>query len=189
MQLNEFHLDISSMIRSTYLTSRHGKMIQMWYLKIVLLVSIGIAITFTSVYAQNDVTSPLKQLKSGIMIQDVKCGGDRVLVIKESNEQPACVRPTSTARLLSNGWITLAKFETIHPIVQHNDTLVSQQQDVIMPNTNNTTGTRLVIPQEIATNANITNTFTTKNESKIPSDVSEKNDTVVDKICSIATNQ
>jgi len=66
--------------------------------------------------------SPLKQLKAGIAVSDIKCKEGLVLVIKESNEHPACMKPATATRLLSNGWITLEKFETTHSILQQNKT-------------------------------------------------------------------
>jgi hypothetical protein len=58
--------------------------------------------------------SPLKQLKLGIQLQDVKCKENFVLVIKESNERPACVKPTSVTRLLAHGWMTPNKFQSMN---------------------------------------------------------------------------
>jgi serpin B len=75
--------------------------------------------SITSVYAQQVIMAPLKQIKSGILVQDVKCKDGYVLVIKESNENPACIKPTSLARLYANGWITLDEFSRMHPITQN----------------------------------------------------------------------
>lgn len=50
--------------------------------------------------------SPLKQFKSGILSKFVKCNYDLRLLINGHNFQPACVRESSTTRLLLNqGWI------------------------------------------------------------------------------------
>lgn len=99
----------------------------MHHLKILLFLSIGIALTFSNVYAQNDIAFPLKQLKSGTVLEDIKCKDTFVLIIRESNEHPSCVKPTTITRLLSHGWVTLEKFETTHPVMQHNDVLIPQQ--------------------------------------------------------------
>ena len=99
----------------------------MQYLKIILLVTIGIAIVFSNVYAQNDIASPLKQLKSGIPVQDVKCREGFVLVIKESNDQPSCIRPASEQRLLAHGWI-VPKLETMQ--TNHDETAGMTHQNV-----------------------------------------------------------
>src|SRR5437879_2000479 len=84
--------------------------------------------------------SPLKQLESGIKIQDIKCKEGLVLIIKESNVNPSCVKPTSEQRLLSHGWI-IPKFEAMQ--VNHNETVNTVINENVMPtvnSTNNTTG-------------------------------------------------
>src|SRR5439155_13655311 len=65
--------------------------------------------------------SPLKQLESGIAILDVKCNESFILVIKESNGNPSCVKPTTATRLLSHGWITVEKFGTTFQFLNHNN--------------------------------------------------------------------
>ena len=57
---------------------------------------------------KNIVESPLKQIKSGIPVQDVKCKEDFVLVIK-TNGDPACVKPISVHKLVERGWILETK--------------------------------------------------------------------------------
>jgi len=112
--------------------------------------------------------SPLKQIKSGIALQDVKCEESFVMVVKVANGDPSCVKPTSTARLLSNGWITLAEFETTHPIIQHNDTLIPQQ---------NITNQNINTTNQIATNATfLTSENNTMLSSKINNATQKIND-------------
>ncbi|MGI0018182.1 MAG: hypothetical protein ACREA1_05695 [Nitrosotalea sp.] len=48
--------------------------------------------------------SPLKQLKSGIAVQNVTCSESLVLVIKTTDGSPACVKDTSVGRLVRQGW-------------------------------------------------------------------------------------
>lgn len=51
-------------------------------------------------------SSPLKQFKSGVNAQDVKCQPYYfTLILKESNGSPACVKSSSIPRLLGQGWI------------------------------------------------------------------------------------
>jgi len=45
---------------------------------------------------------PLKQVKTGVAPEDVKCNGDLKLVLK--SDKPACVKDSSLGRLLANGW-------------------------------------------------------------------------------------
>ncbi|MDC8452098.1 MAG: hypothetical protein LV477_04205 [Candidatus Nitrosotalea sp.] len=48
--------------------------------------------------------SPLKQFKSGIDTQDVKCRKDLMLVIKTTDGSPACVKPDTVQKLIERGW-------------------------------------------------------------------------------------
>lgn len=49
-------------------------------------------------------SSPLKQIKSGIAINDVKCSNGFSLVFKSLDNFPACVRPSSAKALVAIGW-------------------------------------------------------------------------------------
>lgn len=54
----------------------------------------------------NDVFfSPLLQFKSGTISEQVSCKQDTFLVIKSEDNLPACVRPESVDRLVTQGWI------------------------------------------------------------------------------------
>src|SRR5439155_27271984 len=64
--------------------------------------------------------SPIKQLKSGIPLQDIKCKTGYTLLIKPSNDHPSCVKPTSVTRLVSHSWITPEKFQTTYSVKQQN---------------------------------------------------------------------
>jgi len=48
--------------------------------------------------------SPLKQVQLGTLPQNVSCKDGLELVIKASNEMPACVKTTSVQRLITIGW-------------------------------------------------------------------------------------
>lgn len=50
------------------------------------------------------VLSPLKQLKNGILLQDIKCKEDLILTIKISDGSPACVKSETKAKLIERGW-------------------------------------------------------------------------------------
>lgn len=119
---------------------------------------------FANTYAQSQdiVLSPLKQIKSGTMIQDIKCKENFVLVIKESNEHPACVKPTSITKLLSRGWVTLEKFEISHPIInQYNKTnnLIFPKQN--FTNNNSVNKTAITIYPKIISLINVTKSSST----------------------------
>ena len=47
---------------------------------------------------------PLKQFKSGIKAQDVKCNTGFELVIKSTDGSPACVKPDTASKLVELGW-------------------------------------------------------------------------------------
>ena len=47
---------------------------------------------------------PLKQVQAGTEPSDVTCGGDLELVLKLSDGQPACIRPSSVGELVERGW-------------------------------------------------------------------------------------
>jgi len=48
---------------------------------------------------------PLKLYKAGISHEDIVCRGDLVLVMKSTNDMPACVRGNHIERLVSVGWL------------------------------------------------------------------------------------
>jgi hypothetical protein len=83
--------------------------------------------------------SPLKQLELGIKVQDIKCKEGWILIIKESNEHSACVKPTTITRLFGHGWITLEKFEAVHQIINQTRNVSIPKQTSISNVTINTT--------------------------------------------------
>ena len=50
------------------------------------------------------ILAPLKQIRLGISIKDIKCKDTHSLVIRERDYLPACVKLTSTNRLYDLGW-------------------------------------------------------------------------------------
>ncbi len=58
----------------------------------------------TSSVNQLEISSPLKQFKSGIMPQDVKCEQGLQLVIKSEDHSPACVTTNTATALMKRGW-------------------------------------------------------------------------------------
>jgi carboxymethylenebutenolidase len=47
---------------------------------------------------------PLKQINSGQNPSDVTCTEGKELVLKQSNGMPACINPSSVAKLIERGW-------------------------------------------------------------------------------------
>lgn len=51
-----------------------------------------------------DKITPLKQFKSGIRAEDIKCSVDHVLTIKSEDGSPTCVKPDTAKKLIQRGW-------------------------------------------------------------------------------------
>lgn len=51
-----------------------------------------------------NILSPLKQFMSGITASEVKCDQDFQLILKASNDFPACVKPNTVEILIDRGW-------------------------------------------------------------------------------------
>jgi len=47
---------------------------------------------------------PLQQVRNGVKATSVTCTEGQELVLKQSNGQPACVKPSSVAKLIERGW-------------------------------------------------------------------------------------
>lgn len=47
---------------------------------------------------------PLQQIKNGVKPTSVTCTEGLELVLKQSNGQPACIKPSSVAKLIERGW-------------------------------------------------------------------------------------
>ncbi len=58
----------------------------------------------TTFYFCDSVPAPLKQLKSGIPANEIKCNQGLVLIIKTSDNSPACVKPQTAQKLINRGW-------------------------------------------------------------------------------------
>jgi hypothetical protein len=48
--------------------------------------------------------SPIKQMKMGVDVHKIQCKSGYELVLKSTNWSPACVKPSSVARLVEIGW-------------------------------------------------------------------------------------
>ena len=60
-------------------------------------------------FFHSEVLPPLKQLQSGISFDNILCANDRVLVYKNSNNFPACVKPETREKLIERGWMEIPK--------------------------------------------------------------------------------
>jgi hypothetical protein len=57
--------------------------------------------------SEHKVIAPLKQVESGIEPKQVNCGTEMQLIIKNSDDSPACVKPTTAEKLVQLGWGTI----------------------------------------------------------------------------------
>jgi hypothetical protein len=94
--------------------------------------------------------APLKQFKSGVLPQDVKCKEDLVLVIKAENGTPACVISTTGQKLLERGWVTPEKFAATHPMIKNNNTVSTASNNFKSVSINNNTA--VLLGQNVTSN-------------------------------------
>lgn len=59
---------------------------------------------YTKVNVSQITLTPLKQIKSGISVDNVQCGADLILVIKTEDSSPACVKSDTATKLFARGW-------------------------------------------------------------------------------------
>src|SRR2546428_5542212 len=58
----------------------------------------------SDVETKSKLNSPWAQFKSGISINDIKCDQGFVLIVKNSDNSPACVKPQTAQKLVERGW-------------------------------------------------------------------------------------
>ncbi len=58
--------------------------------------------------------SPLKQQQNGIPLDEIQCKESLTLVIKSSNNSPACVKPLTAKKLIQCGWIINEDSESLN---------------------------------------------------------------------------
>ncbi len=64
-------------------------------------------------YIPKTLESPLKQFKSGIPVQDVKCNQGLQLIFKAEDRSPACVKPDTAQKLMERGWTKSVSYGTL----------------------------------------------------------------------------
>jgi len=89
------------------------------------------------------VASPLKQLKSGIILDEIQCRENFILILKYNNS-PACVKPETVQKLVERDW-TLPKDEQTREATQSSEAIREK---------NVTNGARLSIMPEIINGKN-----------------------------------
>ncbi|MDC8451599.1 MAG: hypothetical protein LV477_01670 [Candidatus Nitrosotalea sp.] len=71
---------------------------------VMLILVLSITIQVMPSHVQAYTLSPLKQIKSGVNVKNIKCNDDLHLVIKKENGSPACVKVDTSKVLLERGW-------------------------------------------------------------------------------------
>ena len=56
-----------------------------------------------------DLSQPLKQFKSGTLLNEIICKNGFTLLSKTSDNSPACVKPDTAQKLVEHGWGTIIK--------------------------------------------------------------------------------
>lgn len=59
---------------------------------------------YTKVNTSQIILAPLKQIKSGISVDNIHCDANLVLVIKTEDSSPACVKSDTATKLFARGW-------------------------------------------------------------------------------------
>ena len=49
-------------------------------------------------------SSPRKQMKMGVDVHKIQCKSGHELILKSTNWSPSCVKSSSVAKLVKNGW-------------------------------------------------------------------------------------
>ncbi len=82
--------------------------------------------------------SPLKQFKSGILANDVKCIDGYTLIIKTEDGSPACVKPETAQKLVARGWgvitgstVQLGVINQTSQMTEFDGVIVDQRLDVM----------------------------------------------------------
>jgi len=86
--------------------------------------------------------SPLLQFKLGITLDMIKCKPNLELVVKTSNNSPACVSPKNTSKLIEKGWAL--RIET-KPILEFSKSV----PETNLANTLTATGASISITQDM----------------------------------------
>ena len=65
---------------------------------------IGIIVVAPPSFAQSHIDSPRKQMMQGVLAENVKCKPGFELILKAEDGSAACVKPTTSTRLIDIGW-------------------------------------------------------------------------------------
>lgn len=88
-----------------------------------ILVSSGSILPISLAQNATLILSPLKQLKNGVSLHDVKCKEGFTLIIKTSDNSPACVTPQTAQRLIERGWSTMSSLTQSQQFITKDEAL------------------------------------------------------------------
>ena len=66
--------------------------------------TLGVNGTVAITKNQTVIEPPLRQLKNGVSINDIKCIDGMQLILKKEDGSPACVKPEDATALTERGW-------------------------------------------------------------------------------------
>src|SRR5438309_10083014 len=149
---------------------------------VVLIALLFSMIIFSNIsFAYDNMTtiqSPMKQIRAGVHIQDVKCNPGNSLLIRPSDGNPVCVKSSHFSRFLEHGWITPEKFVTVHNLLINNgtnNTTAQENSETISKNITN----QQELGKPIQNENNITNNGTAnQNKTYYPVYQAQREETV-----------
>ena len=103
---------------------------------VILLNLISLNIT-THVYALIKEIPPLKQIRNGILPENIKCASNLVLIQKISKNTVACVKPDTSLDLIKRGWMRIEK-EIIF-LMEKTEYKIGEKITITMKNTGQNT--------------------------------------------------
>ena len=92
------------------------------------LIAITLPAITPTIHAES-IPSPLQQIQSGVSAVDVKCAGDRTLVLSPSG-RPACINESSVDKLAILGWNAVTAPQTDPKKTAPGDTLCRDSQKI-----------------------------------------------------------
>jgi len=69
------------------------------------LIPSGITVSLSCLDSDN--LAPLKQMKKGVLPEDIQCNEGLDLIFKPNGGIPTCVKPTTAEKLLERGWTSM----------------------------------------------------------------------------------
>ncbi|HJT10075.1 MAG TPA: redoxin family protein [Candidatus Nitrosotalea sp.] len=81
-----------------------------------------------------DMMAPSKQILEGVSIHDIKCNLGLTLVIKMSDNSPACVKPLTADKLIARGWAVNHNTMSANPSGSNSSAKIMNSDSMKNPN-------------------------------------------------------